>query len=137
MGLLTQMYSAIAVAPAAPAPPAEDEGLAAAHVGHNLAGFGLPDQGAPGDVDGEGLAVPAGLPAPLAVGAVSGGIFALIAEVHQGGHMVVHLEDDGAAPAAVAAVGAACGDVFLPVEGDGAVAAGAGFDRDFCFINKS
>ena len=83
------------------------------------------------------LAVLAGLAAALAVHAVGRHIFALVAEVHQGGHVVVHLQDDGAAVAAVAAVGAAGGHVFLPVEGHRAVAAVAGPDGDPRFINKT
>src|SRR5699024_5983675 len=126
----------VAVAPAAPAAPAEDKGLASGHVLHDLAGFCVPHQGTPGDLDDEILAVLAGLPGTLAVGAVAGHVLALVAKVHQGGHVVIHLKDDGAAPAAVAAVRAAGGHVFLPVEGDGAVAAVAGPDGDPGLIDE-
>ena len=45
-------------------------------------------------------------------------------------------EDDAAAVAAVAAVGPAAGDEFLPVEGDAAVAPAAGLETDFHFIDE-
>lgn len=66
----------------------------------------------PGHADGQALAVLAAFAAALAVYTVGRHIFALIAEVHQRGHIVVHPDDDAAAVAAVTAVGAACGDVF-------------------------
>ena len=71
-----------------------------------------------------------------AVFARSGDIFLLIAEVHQGGEVVVHLEDDRAAAAAVAAVRPAGGVVLLTVEADLAVAALAGDDLDLRNVNK-
>ena len=126
----------VAVAPAAPAASAEDVGLTAGHVLHDLIGLRVPHQGAPGDLDDEVLAVLAGLAGPLAVGAVAGHILALVAEIHQGGHVVVHLQNDGAAPAAVTAVRSAGGHVFLPVEGDGAVAAAPRPDGDPSLIDE-
>ena len=50
--------------------------------------------------------------------------------------MVVRLDDDISAPASVAAVGAAVGHVFLPVEGNDSVSAVSGAYRDFCGIYK-
>ena len=44
-------------------------------------------------------------------------VLALVAEVHQGGHIVIHLQNDGAAPAAVAAVRPAGSHVFFSVKG--------------------
>ena len=118
------------IAPAAPASLTEDVGLGGGHILDDLAGLGVPHQGAPGDPDHEVLAVLAGFPGALAVHAVGGHVFALVAEVHQGGHVVIHLQDDAAAPAAVAAVRAAGGHVFLPVEGHDAVTAVAGLHGD-------
>ena len=63
-------------------------------------------------------------------------ILALVAEVHEGGHVGVHGEDDVAAPSAVAAVGTASGHIFLPVEGDGAAAARSGPHQDSGGINE-
>jgi len=51
--------------------------------------------------------------------------------------IVIHLHDDAAAVAAVAAVGATGGHIFLPVEGHGSVAAVAGPDGDAGFIDES
>jgi len=102
-----------------------------------LARGGVPDHGAQGDLDDQVLPIPAGAALAGAVHAVGGHVFALIAEVHQGGHMPVHLEDHVAAPAAVAAVGSAGGHVFFPVEGHGAVASLAGFHSDFGGIHKA
>ena len=45
-------------------------------------------------------------------------------------------EDDAAAVAAVAAVGSAAGDIFLPPEADAAVAPLARFNSDFDFVDK-
>ena len=118
------------VAPAAPAALAQHKGLVVGHILDDLAGFGVPDQGAPGHTDGQTLAVLAAFAAALTVYTVGRHIFALIAEVHQRGHVVVH-------PDAVAAVGAACGNIFFPVEGDGSVAAVSGPDGDAGLINES
>ena len=136
-GHLTGGGGEMLVAPAAPAALAQHKGLVVGHILDDLAGFGVPDQGAPGHADGQTLAVLAAFAAALAVYTVGRHIFALIAEVHQRGHIVVHPDDDAAAVAAVAAVGAACGDVFFPVKGDGSVAAVSGPDGDAGLINKS
>ena len=113
----------VGVAPAALAAPAEDIGRAVGHVLDDLIGLRVPDQGTPGHPDDQGFAVLAGLALAGAVHAVLGGILALVAEIHQGGEVVVHLQNNVAAVAAVAAVRAAGGNVFLPVEGHAAVAA--------------
>ena len=88
------------------------------------------------DPEDDGLAVLAGAALALAGLAVDGGELALVAEVHERGHVLVHGEDDVAAAAAVAAVGAARRDVFLAVEGDGAGPAVPGADLDGDFVNK-
>ena len=124
------------VAPAAPAAFAEDEGLVIGHILDDLIALRVPHQGTPGDPDDEVRAVLAGLAATLAVHAVGGYVFALVAEVHQGGHAVVHLQNDGTALAAVAAVRAAGRHVFFTVEGHHAVAAVAGFDGDAGLIDE-
>ena len=127
----------VLVAPAAPAALAKNEGLAVGHILDDLAGLGIPDERASGDPDGETLAVLAALAAALAVYTGGCHIFALVAEVHKGGHIVIHLHNDAAAVAAVAAVRAAGGHVFLPVEGHGSVTAVAGPDGNAGFIDES
>ena len=54
-------------------------------------------------------------------------VFALVAEVRKGRKVTVSLENNISAPAAVAAVGSACRNIFLPVKGNSAVAAVARF----------
>ena len=103
---------------------------------HDRARLGIADDGAARDLDHQRLAV-----APVAALALSGHtvgrhIFALIAEVHQRGHIVVYRKDDASAAAAVAAVGTARCHVLLAVESHGTVAAAAGADGDPRFINK-
>ena len=127
----------VLVAPAAPAASGHGEGLVAGHIGHDAAGLPIPHQGAPGNLDVHGLAVLAGAALVLAVGAVAGGEFPLIAEIHQRGHVVVHHHHHVAAPAAVAAVRAAGRHEFFPVKGHGAVAALAGLDGDSHLVHKS
>ena len=136
-GNLTGGGGEMLVAPAAPAALAQHIGGIVGHVLDDLAALGVAHQRAPGHTDGQALAVLAGLAAALTVHAVAGHIFALVAEVHQRGHVVVHLQDDGAAVAAVAAVGAAGGDVLLPMERHRAVAAIAGPNGDPRLINKT
>ena len=124
------------VAPAALAATAEDIGLAAGHVLDNFVGFGVPDQGAPGNADDQGLSVLAAFALACAVHAVFCYILALVAEVHQGGEIVIHLKDDVAAVTAVAAVRAAGGNIFFTVEGYAAVAAVAGLYGDAGLVHK-
>ena len=124
------------IAPAAPSALAEDVRFAAAHVLNDLVGLGVPHQRAPGDADHQIGAVLAGLAATLTVHAAFRHVFALVAEVHQGGHVVIHPQNDGAALAAVAAVRAAGRHIFFPVERHRAVAAVACPDRDPGLVDK-
>ena len=50
--------------------------------------------------------------------------------------MIIHRDHYVAAAAAIAAVWAASGHIFFPMEGDHAVAAVAGADGDLCGIYK-
>ena len=101
-----------------------------------FAGLRIPDQGPPGHFDDDVGAVFAAAALAGAIVAVGRHILALHAEIQQGGQVVIHLKDHIAALAAVAAVRAAGRHVFFPVEGHGAVAALAGFDKDFSNIYK-
>ena len=135
-GHLTGGGGKVLVAPAAPAALAQNEGLLVRHVLDDLPGLRVPDDGAPGHPQDQVGPVLAGAALALAVHAVFGHILALIAKIHQGGHVVVHRDHHVAAPAAVAAVRAAGGHIFLPVKGDHAVAAVAGTDGDARGIYK-
>ena len=127
----------VLVAPAAPATLAENKGLLVRHILDDFSGFGIPDESASGYADGQAFAVLAAFAPALTVYAVSCHIFALVAKVHQGRHVVVHLHDDAAAVAAVAAVRAAGGNIFFPVKGHRPVAAVAGANGDAGLVNKS
>ena len=136
-GHLTGGRGEMLVAPTAAAALAQHIGLVVGHVLDDLVGLGVAHQRAPGHADGETLAVLAGLAAALTVHAVIGHILALVAEIHQGGHVVVHLQNNGAAVAAVTAVGTAGGNVFFPVKGHRAVAAVAGAAGDPGLVDKA
>jgi len=73
---------------------------------------------------------------PLPMDAALGLPFGVVAVVEQRREVGVDPHEDTAARAAVAAVGAALGDVLLASERDAAVAAVAGFDVDVGFIDE-
>ena len=124
------------VAPAAPAALGGGPIRAVGHVVHDGAGLGIPDQGASGDPDAQGLAVLAVAALAHAVLAVAGHVLALEAKVHQGRHVVVHGEDDIAAAAAVSPVRATGRDVFFPMKGHSPVSALAGVNGNADLIRK-
>ena len=126
----------VLVAPAAVAPPGQHEVLPAGHIADDLLCLQIPHHRAPGYAYDQITAVLAGAPLALALPAVFGGVFPLVAEVHQGGHMGVHPQNNVPAPAAVPAVGTAGGHVFLPVEGHGPAAAVPGPDGDPGGVDK-
>ena len=68
--------------------------------------------------------------------AARGAEFAVEAEPQQRVVVRVGLEVDAASRTAVPTGGAAARDILLPAEGDAAVAAVAGLDIDFGFVNK-
>ena len=127
----------VLVAPAAPAALAKDKRLFIRHILDNFTGLRVPDQGPPGHPDSQALPVLAALAAALAVHSVSGHIFALIAKVHQSGHIVVHLHDDTPPVAAVSAVGSSRRNVFFSVKGHRPVAAVSGPNGNARLVNKS
>ena len=125
------------VAPAAAPAAGCDPVLAVGHVVHDGAALRIADDGAARDLDIQGLPVLAVAALARAVGAVAGDVLALVAEVHQGRHVLVHAEDHIAAAAAVAPVRAARCHVFFTVKGHRPVAALAGVNRDAGLVNKS
>ena len=135
-GRLTRRRCEMRVAPAALAAAAEDERLGVGHILDDLVRFRVAHDGAARHADREILALLAELARALTVHAVVGDVFALVAKVHQRGHVVVDNEDDVAAVAAVAAVGAARGDVLFAVERHRAIAALARAAEDARLINK-
>ena len=89
----------------------------------NKAALGVLDDGAQRHLDDKVLRVFAVAQACTALATLRGHILALIAEIHQGGQMVVRHKDDVAAPTAIAAVRAACGHEFFAVEAHRTIAA--------------
>ena len=92
--------------------------------------------GAPGYVDDQGFSPLAGHFPAHAVDTCLSSVLSLIAEVQQGGHIVVDPQDDAAAVTAVTAVRAAGCHIFFPVEGHGTIAAATAADCNSNFIYK-
>ena len=124
------------VPPAAAAAFGRHEGLAVGHVVHQAAGFRVTDQGSPRHPNLEIGAVLAGTALSLTVGPVGSRVFSLVAEVHQGRHVIIRDKDNASAPAAVTAVRSAGRNIFFSVERDGTVAAFSGVQVDSRFVNK-
>ena len=89
----------------------------------NKAALCVLDHSAQRHLDDQILGIFAVAQACAALAALRGHILALIAEIHQGGQMVVRHKDDVAAPAAVTAVRTACGHEFFAVEAHRTIAA--------------
>ena len=113
LGDLAGRGGKVAVAPAAAATLGHDHRFGAGQVSHDKVGLGL-----------------------LQHSTVGRGVLALVAEVHQGGQVVVRHKDDITAAAAVAAVRAARRHKFFAVERHRTVAALAGVQPDRGGINK-
>ena len=101
-----------------------------------LTGFLIVERGADGDLKDDGFAIEAGAIGSHAVLAALRLVFGVVAEVNERVVLLGADHDDIAAPAAVAARGAAAGDELLTAEGHAAVAAVASFDPNFCFIDE-
>ena len=126
----------VLVAPAASAALAEDKVLRVRHVLDDLVCLAVAHDRAARNLDDQVFSALALASAALSVHAVGRDIFALVAEIHQRGQVVVDSQNNRAAVAAVAAVGSACRNIFFPVESNRAVAARARFHIYFRFINK-
>jgi hypothetical protein len=59
-----------------------------------------------------------------------------MAVIDQGIHAGIHLEDHVAAPAAIAAIGTAVRNIFLPAEGYMSVSAFTAYQYYFCSVSK-
>ena len=103
---------------------------------HDGAAVRVAQHGAARDLEDDALAVLAGAALALPGLAVPGHELALVAEVHERGHVVVHGKDDVAAAAAVAAVGPARRDVLLAVEGHSPGPAVSGADLYRHLVNE-
>ena len=124
------------VAVAAASAPRHRDGGVVGQVRDDKAALGVLDDRAQRDLDDQIFGVLAVAQARAALAALVGGILALVAEVHQGGQVVVHDEDDVAAASAVAAVRAARGHEFFAVKAHRTVAALARVEPDGGDIDK-
>ena len=124
------------VTPAAAPAFAEDEILVGGHILDDFAALGIAHQRSGRHGNHRVLARRAVHLARLAIAAVFGNELALIAEGEQRVGALVDTQDDIAAPAAVAAVGSARGNIFFAAEGHGTVAAVPRLDIDFYMIDK-
>ena len=134
---LTGRRGEVRVAPAAAAALEQDVLLPRlVHIGHQTAVGNQTHRRAHRHFDDEILGALAAAERRRAVFAVVGGVFALIAEIHQRVHVRVGEQHNVAAVAAVAAVRAAVLHKFFAMERDRAVAAVSGLRGDFNLIDK-
>src|SRR2546429_48183 len=101
-----------------------------------LAGVAVGDDGAEGDPEDEITAARAVTVRPLAVLAALGVVVALVVVVEERGQRGIGFEPDAAAVAAVAAVGAAAGNVLLTAEADTAGAPIAALDENIDLVDE-
>ena len=135
-GYLTGGRGKVGIAPAAAAALRDDKILAGGHIHDDGIGSSIPDNGTSGHLDDQRLAA---LAVPVAALAVDTGLCAvltLIAKIQQRRHIVIDSQNDAAAMAAIAAIGAAGCHIFLPVECHRTVAASAADHGNSNFIYK-
>ena len=135
-GNLTGGGGVMGIAPAAPSALGEDEVLAGGHVHNDLICFGVPDDGTPGNLDDQVFPSLARHFSALTADTGGGLVLALVAEIQKSGQVVVDPENDAAAMPAVAAVRAAGGHIFFPVERHRSIAAPSADDGDAHFIHE-
>ena len=123
-------------ASAAPAARYNDTLVGMREVVHQLAGQLVIDDGADGNFQDDVLALAAGLVGAFAVTSALGLVFGIEAEVNQRVVALAGFHDDVAAMTAVAAGRSSARHELLAAKGHAAIAAVAGFDSNFCFINE-
>ena len=127
----------VLVATAAAAAAGDDElVVGGGEVVDELVGLVVVEDGADGDVEGDGLAAVAGHVGAEAVAAALAFPLGVEAEVDEGVVAEGRAHEDVAAVAAVAAGGTAAGNEFFSAKGHGAVAAVAGLYADASFIDE-
>jgi len=106
------------------------------HLADELLGVGIIYTGADRDPDPQTLAlVPGHLPTH-AILSTLGPVVPFVAEIHQGVESAVGNQVNVTAIAAVTAIGAAFGNIFLTTKTDAAVAAVTRLNLDHCLIDK-
>ena len=134
--LMDRGCEARVAASAATAASNDDTLVGMREVVHQFAGDFVVDDGADRNLQDDALALAAGLVGAFAVTAALGLVFGIEAEVHQRVVALAGFHDDVAAVPAVAARGPAARHEFLATEGHAAVAAVAGLDSNFGFVNE-
>ena len=127
----------VLVATAAAATAGDDDGfIGVSEIVKQLAGLFVIDEGADGDPQGGGLAGEAGAVGSETVATALRLMLRVEAEVDERVVAEGGRHEDVAAVAAISAGGATARDELLPAEGHAAVAAVAGFDTYFCFVEE-
>ena len=124
------------VPPTAFAAACKNKRLAVAHVLQNPAGLGIPDQRTERNTENQVLPAFSVHFVAFSVFAVLRHKFVTEPQIRQCIEVGIHLNDHVAALAAVPAVRSACRNIFFPMERHGTISAIAGFDINFCGINK-
>jgi hypothetical protein len=101
-----------------------------------LAGVGVEEHGAYGNLEDGIFAVAAGAVGAHAVFAALAFVLGIEAEVDQGVVALADFEDDVAAVSAVAAGGSTAGNELFTAKGHAAITPVTGFDPNFGFIDK-
>ena len=124
------------IAPAAATALSDDDRFVARHIRKQASGREVSHQRSPRHLDNGGLPGPSAAPVAASVFPTLGCVFSLIAEIRQGGQVVVHLKNNVPTLAAISAVRAACRDIFFPVKGYRAVSTVARLYFNFRNIYK-
>src|SRR5437868_4831026 len=103
---------------------------------HQFAALEVVDHGAHWNFEHDVVARLAAAVGAFAVTSALRVVFWIEAEVDEGIVRLARLHDDVAALATIATAGSAARDELLPAEGNATVAAVAGLDADFRFIDK-
>ena len=126
----------VGIAPAAPAALGNNKILTGGHIHNDLIGFRIPDHCSSGNLNNQRLStLSAHIPA-LSVHACLSGILALVTKIQQRGQIVIDTQNHTAAVTAVAAVRTTGGNIFLPMEGHGTIAAPTTANRNSNLIYK-
>ena len=126
----------LVAAPAASALGDDDLLVGLLEIVHQLAGFGVEERGADGHLQRDRAAVLPGAVGAHAVLAALRFVLGVEAEMNQRVVALAGFHQNVAAASAIAARRAAAGHELLAPEGHAAIAAVAGFDANFCFVNE-
>src|SRR6185312_4827369 len=135
-GLMCTGGKVLVAAPAASTVRHDDSLIRPGKIMHLLARIFVVNNGSDWHFQHNALAVATGAVGAFSVTSTLGLVFRIKAEMHQRVMALAGFHDHVAAAAAIAAGGAAAGHELFPTKRHAAVAAIAGFDSDYCFVNK-